>query len=277
MKRSSLSRRLWFVTQPLSVAAAALLLAVFAGAPTVGGQESALVVDCDGGTAPVNAECQVGPGQEFTVTIHAASVPAFGYAAVQAKLRWDGSVVNYLPSADIDEEVVWPDCGFPARRDNRPEDTSVLLGCAFSPPDPSTYTGSLVELAFVCVGSGTSELELVPRQGDGQQGSHFIELPPDGVQTIVEPTLMGATVTCDQESAPRSTSSNPSSTPRDQTPTLGSTPTAVQPTMLPPSGTAGEAVEDGGLTSTSWAAVALAVLAAVAVLGAVAWRRLARQ
>ncbi len=183
----------------LLVAALVLLTLAIASPATAGGQNGELSVDCDGTTDQVETNCRVGEQQTFAVAIQATGEPASGYAAFQAKLRWDSAVLDYRPTAEVIEESAWPSCGVPARRDNRPGDSSVLWGCATFPAATSHDAGALVRLEFVCIAPGTSQLALVPREGDAQNGSFFITLV-NGDTMTVEPALNGATVTCGDSS-----------------------------------------------------------------------------
>ncbi len=257
------------------------------GAATAGAQEGQLAVDCEANTAQVEGECAFGEQQEFTVSIQALTVPAAGYVAVQAKLRWDNAIVDYRPTDEPAQEAVWPDCGIPARLDNRPEDASVLFGCVSFPVAPSSYTGPLLQFAFACVSVGTSQLTLVPRAGDVQNGSHFIELDPEGEQTLIDPILTGASVTCGEAA------DQPTPAPTDQpsgTQPPGTQPPGTQPPGTPPPGTAtgsptptlpdtgqpGDTRSDAGtgVSAVVWVLVSLAVIAGGGGLGFLTWRRL---
>ena len=179
----------------LAAGVAALAVALLAHT-SLGAEGVRLSVDCDGQIPQLVTECQVHGEQPFQVAVLANDAPAAGFVAYQAKLRWNDTVLDYRPSVEVGEEVVWPDCAFSARNDNRPNDTSVLFGCAAFPVEPSDYSGPLLLLEFVCIGNGDAELTLVEREGDFQAGSHFIELDSDEEQTLVDPKLTGAVVSC---------------------------------------------------------------------------------
>ena len=203
----------------LLAAGVAGLVVGFGNHTSIGALEGQLSVDCAGISSQVVANCQYGEQQAFTVAIHAVSAPAAGYPAFQAKLRWNGAVLNYLPSAIPSDEAVWPACTFPVRFDNRPGDTSALWGCATFPVDESHYTGALLQLEFACLAPGTSQVTLLARAGDPQGGSYFIVLADNGAQILTDPTLTGATVTCAGAGVatptpePTATATPPSSTP----------------------------------------------------------------
>ena len=128
--KPTMSANLLPVFAPLLLFAATAGLALaLAGPGSVSAQEGAMAVDCEGITPQVEVECEFGEEQMFTVAVHATSAPVARYVAFQAKLRWDDAVLDYRPSAEPDQEAAWPDCDIPARRDNRPGDASVLVGC----------------------------------------------------------------------------------------------------------------------------------------------------
>ncbi len=173
----------------------ALALAVHTAVAGQVPEQGGMAVDCNGATAQVATTCSYSEQQSFTVSINALRPPYIGYIAFQAKLRWDPAVLDYLPADDPDDEVSWPGCGVPARRDNRPADASVLLGCASFPNEPSGYTGSILRVRLVCIAPGTSQVTLVPRLNDFQNGSFFL-INDAGVELVTIPTLTGATVYC---------------------------------------------------------------------------------
>ena len=273
------------IYRPLLIAATAAAIIIvaiaLAGPAGVGAQEGQMSVDCEGTSSPVVADCQYGENQAFTVAIHAVSAPAAGYPAYQAKLRWDPAVLDYRPSGQPADEAVWPDCAVPVRLDNRPDDPSVLLGCVADPPEPSGYTGALVRLQFGCVAAGTSQVTLVPRAGDTQDGSQFIVLAADGSRTIIDPALLGATVTCGGAAADTPTAVAPgvaTSTPEpDMTeePSDTSEPTETV-AALPTTGIA-DGVGNGGNSLIPWLLLTAAIVAGAGGVGFLAWQRIARQ
>jgi hypothetical protein len=141
------------------------------------------------------------PGDSFTVAIQIASAPPDGYFGWQTKLRWSSDAVNYVPKPNPADEAEAPECGVPARLDNRPSDLSLLFACIPFPLPPQglTYTGAALYLDFQCRlappagASAEIQLSLVARQDDAQQlGTHFI----DRNLNPVDPALSGATVSC---------------------------------------------------------------------------------
>lgn len=165
--------------------------------------DGAMAVDCDAFVAGVQAKCGMPLEGSRRVQIHVTEAPAGGYNAFQAKVRWDAGIVSYLPATDPADEAVWAHCGFVARVNNDPDDPSVLYGCVPNVGDPvlttgDTTTGPVVEFAFECKTFGQANLTLIPRPGDVQLGTHFIDAqgsPPTAV--AVDPlVLTGATLVC---------------------------------------------------------------------------------
>ena len=239
MRRTKSLRSLWTIPKLLALSAgvAALATALLANM-SLGAGQVGLSVDCDGNSPQLETECQVGGEQPFTVAIVTSDAPAAGFVAYQAKLRWDDAVLDYRPSAEVADEVVWPDCAFPVRTDNRPSDASVLLGCLAIPPLPSDYGGSLLLLEFVCIGNGNGQLTLVAGAGDDLTGSFFIELPIGGEQVIVNPKLTGAVVACTgpavDTATPEPTAQTPQSPAASPSATLAATAVATaSPTSTP--------------------------------------------
>ena len=273
------------VRRLLMLLPAVLLAWLIASISGVRAQEGILAVDCEGNTAQVETECEFGEQQAFTISIHAVSAPGVGYPTLQAKLRWDDATVDYRPSDEPGQEVVWPDCDIPLRRDNRPGDPSVVVGCVTSPLEPSSYTGPLFLFGFACVGPGTAQLTLVPTEADAPDGSHFIELDAEGVPRIVDPELHGAIITCAGPAVPRPTPEVTTQPPPTQSPAANATPGAGD-------GTTAQALDDGpdatataqalafpslgaaragdrGDGPTLWAVIALLIIGAGGVLAAV--------
>jgi hypothetical protein len=181
------------------------------------GSTGTMVVDCDADTAGVQADCSFAPGATFHIQVLATpgSGGVFGW---QAKTAWIDGVVNYVPAANPASEATWEDsggsnlCGVPARTVN--PDASVLFGCVPFPLPTSGVTspGSLTfefncksDFSGVSAGPGLdpnqSSIDLVPRANDSQLGSHFL----DQNLSPIDPTLTGATVTCEDQPTPTAT------------------------------------------------------------------------
>ena len=271
------------IFRPLLIAAttAAMIIAAvaLAGTAGVGAQEGQMSVDCAGGTTAVDTDCQYGENQGFTVTIHAVDAPAAGYPAFQAKLRWDPDVLDYRPTGDAAEEGVWPVCNIPGRFDNRPDDSSVLLGCSTFPVEESNYMGVLMRLQFGCVAAGTSQLKLIAREGDGQGGSHFITLDANEDQIVIDPVLMEATVTCGGGAVdtpePDATNTPDPDRPDDPLATAVAVETETA-SELPVTGFSGGG-DSGGSSLIAWLLLAAAVAVGAGGVGIFARQRIARQ
>ena len=185
--------------------------------------------------------------------VHVTVPPEGGYFAFQAKLRWTDPILDYLPAASPQEEVLWPECDLPHRADNQPGNPSVIFGCVPFPEldQGDTFTGPVHQFQFRCQKDGNTPLDIVPRLGDPQGGSFFL----DGRLQPIEPVLANATVTC---AAP--------------TPTPTSTATPVPPTPIGgvgifPGVPGGGA--NGGADGLTW--LAAGAMAAAFALGGAAW------
>jgi DNA-binding CsgD family transcriptional regulator len=168
--------------------------------PTAGGCPNTMAADCDAALDGIQLSCQYEVGATFAMQVHVVGPPDGGYNAFQAKVRWTEDVVDYLPAAEISDEELWPHCTIPARAINGPlqswppPESSVLFGCApfGDPPQGFTYTGPVLQFLMQCNAEGLSTLELPPRAGDVQLGTHFL----DSWSTETDPTLISAQVTC---------------------------------------------------------------------------------
>ncbi|MEX1253136.1 MAG: flexitail domain-containing putative surface protein [Dehalococcoidia bacterium] len=185
------------------LALAALLItslsvpAGYANPPTNG----AMAVDCDASTSGVQTVCTYYEGFPIRIQIHVTQAPPAGYFAFQAKLRWTDAVVHYEAAQIPWDEAIWPNCGIPARIDNRiAGEPSLLFGCVPFPPllAGSTFTGAVAEFEMSCKPPSTPDvpaqtaLTLVARAGDAQLGTHFL----DHVLNPVDPAVAPATILC---------------------------------------------------------------------------------
>ena len=160
----------------------------------VGPPNGAMAVDCDGFAPGVQIECVYFSSSTFAVEIHVTAPPIDGYFGIQEKLRWEDGTLNYLPATDLSNEALWPEC-IPARVDNQPSDTSVVFGCipVTSLTQGDMFVGAVVRFEFQCKAeSSSADLALVPRLGDPQFVTHFL----DGSSLPVDPELTDATVIC---------------------------------------------------------------------------------
>lgn len=255
--------------------------------------EGGLAVDCEGNTTQIETNCQFGSGQEFTVSVHVTETPDGEYGGVQVKLRWDPALLDYLPTGAPAAEVAWQDCALPLRRDNRPDDPSVLFGCLEftgmmdEPLRFTTFTGPALVFHMRCVNDGTTELVLVPFEGDPQFGSHL-------ASTIGFPLISSldlATVTCGGapvvRPAPEVTvgveSIMPDETPAGTQDEDGDAETPAEDGSPPPDGAATSIGEpqngaaedpDGGVPVWGWILIGLGGLGAAGAASAVVWLRL---
>ena len=278
-------------------------LALALGGPaTVSAQEGEMATDCEGNSLAVDTECAFGDGQEFTVAVQLTAALSAGYVGIQVRLRWDDGILDYRPTSDPGQEVVWPDCGVPARTDMRegePDvdfDTAVLFACVAIPLEPSNYLGPVLLFTFVCIGQGTSPLVLVSLDEAGPLSSYVL----DEGNITTETSLEAASVTCGGPAQPRPESEVAVSPPLPldeideppDEPTLGGpTATSDRAVATPGDGTfvtpeitgdpatlrSGDDDDDddgGGLPVWAWTLIGLAIAAGVGGGGFVAWRRM---
>ena len=154
----------------------------------------AMAVDCDGTRPGVQRLCAYQPFSSFSVQLHVALPPVGGKAGFQAQLGWLEEVLRYSPSPDPLDEALWPECGSPARLVGEPDGgSSVVFGCMpLELTGGDTSTGAILQLAFECREVGPAGLELVPSEGDLQQGTYFL----DDQGNPLGPLLIGAEVSC---------------------------------------------------------------------------------
>ncbi len=209
-----------------------------AGPSLAGAPDGTLAVDCNTGQAGVQSACTYDPGATFDVDVHIVQANSAGYVGYQAKLSWDGGVVNLLVGASAAEQAIGPACDIPARSPEPPTGSSPqLFGCvAFPAPDPPlTTTGAVIKFEFQCKASPSSTqspITLIPLPGDPNNGSHFL----DSNLSPVEATLNSATITCALPTPTPTNTPPPTSTPCPGVcPTDTPTPT---PTAVPPTATA---------------------------------------
>ena len=187
--------------------------------------DEAMAIDCDASTSGViDTDCSYAVGQTFTISVHATNA-GDGYAGYQVKPRWTDAILDYLPAADFATENQWPASCIAARVDNQPAEPSVpsvLYSCGSFPPVTSTYTGVLVVFEMSCEAAGTTDLTLVPREGDDQGGTHFADVT--GFIFII-PALTNANVTC--------VDATPSNGDPTDTPTPTNTPTSCVVRVTP--------------------------------------------
>jgi hypothetical protein len=178
------------------------------GGPPPPPSPGVLAVDCNASAAGVQTLCFRNSVVPFYVQIHVLEAPARGYFGLQTKVRWPDGSLGYLPADDPQEEKYWLGCYFsPSRIINQPADPSVVFGCVpFPLPwEPITWTGPVIQFQMECsdlppqeppgpTTEGLSEpnLLLVPREGDAQLGTHFL----DDKSSPLDPELRGTTIDC---------------------------------------------------------------------------------
>lgn len=171
--------------------------------PSLAGGGGAMTIDCDAAQAGIQAECSYAPGSNFDIQVHVPTAPSGGYFGFQAKTAWVEGVVNYMPTTAPADEALWPECTVPARTIN--SNATMLFGCVPFPLPTvgDTFTGAVLQFQFNCKSTfptsppagldvNQSSLDLVPRAGDSQLGTHFL----DANLSAIDPTLTGAVVTC---------------------------------------------------------------------------------
>ena len=277
----------------LAGVAAVLLLAIGRDDDARAQAEAALAVDCEGNTVQIDTTCQFGATQEFLVSVHVTGTPR-EYAGEQVQLRWDPSLLDYLPTDRPADEAVWPDCTLPLRLDKRqddPSNTSVLYGCinftgsTDEPVIPTTYTGPIVAFRMRCLAPGTSDLRLDPYQAS-TLGSDLLDAA--GIPLRAE--LSSATVSCGGADVVRpdpevtvgvdarfeeETPEGPSNS--GTTPTDGETARPSDGSPTPTPGDDGETPADGdddgdGFPVWGWILIVVVVLGGLGAAGA-GWMR----
>ncbi len=187
---------------PLVVSAIAVAVALTAAllsfsVPTARALDGSVAVDCDAGTNGLQSSCAYPVGATFDIYVDIVAAPTGGYYAHQMKMRWSDTQLDYLPTTNPADESLWADCTLPLRLDNRggsPPDPSVLFGCTPLPPvrTGEIGTGAVLQFQFQCLQAGNATLQLLPRAGDPQNGSHFL----DGIINPLDPAIANATVDC---------------------------------------------------------------------------------
>ena len=186
------------ITISVVAVTAALTAALLSfGVPTARALDGSVAVDCDASAGGIQSNCAYAIGATFDVQIHVMGAPTAGYYSHQMKLGWGDAQLDYLPTSNPTDENLWNDCTLPLRLDNRsgnPPDSSVLFGCSPLPPlrTGEVGTGAILQFQFRCLQAGNGSLKLVPRAGDPQNGSHFL----DAVLNPIDPAIVNATVDC---------------------------------------------------------------------------------
>lgn len=192
MRMGIRAAKTWRLGLALAVTAMA---AAWTAAPSAHALDGAMRVDCNAAIAGIQDGCTyVEPGETFKARINVTDPPAGGHYGFQTKLAWSAANLQYLPTEKSQDEALWPNCTIPARSDNQPGESSVLFACIPFPTPPGGYktTGAVLEHKLRCLQDGTLALRLVPRAGDGQLGTHFLNQS----SSPVDPALTDAKVQC---------------------------------------------------------------------------------
>lgn len=240
--------------------AAVFIMGHFAQAPALAEEEAQMSVSVSGCSA---AECNLDPGEAFTVTVSVDDAPDAGYVLVQSFVDY-GTDLTYNMTASPSDEVVWPDAiGDVIVRDSVSPGTVLHGGLTgVIPPLPlSTYTGTVFELAFECSDSFSSNnIQLLP-SGDPVAGTSGALLST-GEDVQVIPKVNSVTVNCGEAPDEPDEPDEPTSTQVPDQPTDGG---------LPSSGSGALSTGDAGSSAALW--LMIAALAAIGLsLGTFGWR-----
>jgi hypothetical protein len=116
-------------------------------------------------------------GLSFSVDVLATQPPSGGYTGYEIVLQYSGviSLVNQPGT----QENRWPPCQPAYATEDKTKPSTYVLVCkAGVLPNPSTYTGALANVHFVCKEAGTAQIDLVG--GAGSQVSFYGRLPVSG-------------------------------------------------------------------------------------------------
>ncbi len=217
-----------------------------------GGPEMKLtVVGCEGDT------CTVAEGGAFTLTTEIVEGPAGGYILAQTYIVYGPDLV-YKPTASRADEFVWPECegvtalgvfwtSDGATTTDIDAAVAVNHGCltGLIGPQPSTYSGTMIELSFNCSSAASStEIVLLP-VGDDIAGTSGAALKDEG-NVEHTPKITNVTVNCGSDGG---------DTPVPTTPPVATTPPAATDTPeptdtpVPPDELCGDLNKDGGVDS----------------------------
>ncbi len=111
--------------------------------------------ECDAPGEPTS--CSVPGGSTFTLAVAVIEAPAGGYVGWQTELFYDSLI--YQPDA-VGDEIVWPESALPLRFPAVPSGERLVshgdVSATMPPFVTSNYTGSIVEVAFVCLPTAPS-------------------------------------------------------------------------------------------------------------------------
>lgn len=246
--------------------AAVFIMGHFAQAPALAEEEAQMSVSVSGCSA---AECNLDPGEAFTVTVSVDDAPDAGYVLVQSFVDY-GTDLTYNMTATPAEELVWPDASPDVVVRDSIEPGTVLHGAlsgVIPPLTVSDYEGAAFELAFECSDSFSSNnIQLLP-SGDPVAGTSGALLST-GEDVQVIPKVNSVTVNCgeapDEPDEPDESdeSDEPTSTQVPDQPTDGG---------LPSSGSGALSTGNAGSSVALW--LMIVALAAIGLsLGTFGWR-----
>jgi hypothetical protein len=147
---------------------------------------------CDGAAT---TECDVPPGERFTLRMELDSPPEGGYVAFQTLAILDEGL-DYAQTSIAAVEIVWPDASGFALRDVGSRISHGALS-AQTPPFPvSHYSGPLVQLDIGCDALGSHDIVLLAFSVSNTLGSG-IRVPdpqPDGTMILPARGIDTATI-----------------------------------------------------------------------------------
>ena len=130
---------------------------------------------CDLG--PIGRPCLLEVGQSFSVDVLASQPPPDGYTGYQVVLQYSGMISFVNQTGTVENE--WPPCHQDFVTEDLTKPNMYVLACKSGVvPNPSTYTGVLANVHFVCKKPGPAQLDLVG--GAGSQVSFYSRLPVSG-------------------------------------------------------------------------------------------------
>jgi hypothetical protein len=190
--------------------------------------------------ACVGVNCTLDTGEPFTLAVKLVSVPAPGYFLAESYVEF-GSQLAYIPAAQANEEMVWPDCTILTRTlppEGVPYVDHACLTALLQPWPSSGYTGMFIELSFACSSvASTTDVFLFVRDAGLSAGAGTFFGASIGGETaqdnFVRPEVDGLTVNCLGEPGSTPTTTNTSEPGATDTPTPTATDTPSGATSVP--------------------------------------------
>jgi hypothetical protein len=133
------------------------------------------------------------------VQVHFTHAPAGGFVAFDVVLAWQDTL-EYLPTPDTEDELLWPECDAAPRSYTRDPAVGpwLIFGCLPVPQQTYTATGAILQFEFECAQAGAAVVELQTPKGvlspspDVNGRSRFAN---DRLELLF-PALSPATITC---------------------------------------------------------------------------------